>query len=259
MAKYCFKIYTDTSEKLLKLEDYEKATLQMLDRFSIESTNYYDFVYKLADKLQLSNSEIKRVVIFDTSKEREFSIISGNHYLKKLLDELSSNKAIKETTSYQEMKQYLFEQLHSQNYSYFLDKIYTDKNHFRTILHQYAVGYHQGIYKGEEERNLLELKRSIEERLQDYKNFRGLSICRQKNENWFAYSRKETKNSAAKNIQVKSPTMFANSYYLSREFPTLQERTVQFNLERDEYLDPSEYESMYGEDTEEVSQRTRLQ
>ena len=53
--------------------------------------------------------------------------------------------------------------------------------------------------------------------------------------------------------------MFANSYYLSHEFPTLQERTVQFNLERDEYLDPSEYESMYGEDTEEVSQRTRLQ
>ena len=261
MAKYCFKVYTDTStsEKMLTLEDFEKATLQDLDRFSIQSTTYYDLVYKLANKLQLSNSEIKRVVILDTSKGREFSVVSDNHYIRKLLEELSSVKTIKDTTSYQEMKQYLFDQLHSPNYSSFFDEVYTYKNRFQTLLYQYTVGYHQGVYKEEEERNLVELKGAIEESLQNYKNFRGLSICRQKSENLFRYPRKGTKNSAAKNIQVQSPAMVANPYYLSREFATVQERTVQFNLERDEYLDPSEYESMYGEDTEEVSQKVRLQ
>ena len=182
MARFKFKVYLENKIKFIELEEYQKKTLQEMDIICLEKESYYDLLDDLAYTSDISRSEIKKVYIYDSIKDNEFSIICGNSYIENIIREISNGKKVTETNSYLEMKNYLLDQLENDNYKTFLTEVYNYGNTFQGILSRYATSFHQGVYSEEESKNLQDLKSEILERLAKYKNYRGLAISRKKKE-----------------------------------------------------------------------------
>ncbi len=246
MARFKFKVYLENKIKFIELEEYQKKTLQEMDIICLDKGNYYDLLDDLAYTLQILKSEIKKVYIYDSSKDNDFSIICGNSYIENIMKEISNGKKVTETSSYLEMKNYLFEQLESDNYKTFLTEVYNYGNTFQGILSRYATSFHQGVYSEEESKNLQDLKSEILERLAKYKNYRGLAISRKKKEENYFYKKKSVPKKNSLSVTTKMVTN--PNYTLNRTFKTTLEKVEEYNQETEEYLDPEEYEMMYGED-----------
>lgn len=251
MAKYVFKVYTEGAVNIVTLDELKQADLLDIDRFTIQHGSYINVTDILAEKLEILSQEIKRISIFNTRKEIEFSIVANNKYLRALLSELSDNqKEITKSAHYTEMKEYLFKKLESKNYKDFLDNIYTYNNKFKVLLSRYGNAYNQGTYTEEERVNVSNLKLEIEKKLSEYKNYRGLCICRQKSEEVRIFSNKQKPSLS---IVVRPPVMTSEKIKLKyQEFPTIEEETEMYNQDNEEFLDPEEYAMMQGDSESEV-------
>ena len=106
MARFKFKVYLENKIKFIELEEYQKKTLQEMDIICLEKESHYDLLDDLAYILDILRSEIKKVYIYDTIKDNEFSIICGNSYIENIIREISNGKKVTETNSYLEMKNY---------------------------------------------------------------------------------------------------------------------------------------------------------
>ena len=246
MARFKFKVYLENKIKFIELEEYQKKTLQEMDIICLEKESYYDLLDDLAYTSDISRSEIKKVYIYDSIKDNEFSIICGNSYIENIIREISNGKKVTETNSYLEMKNYLLDQLENDNYKTFLTEVYNYGNTFQGILSRYATSFHQGVYSEEESKNLQDLKSEILERLAKYKNYRGLAIFRKKKEENYFYIKKSVPKKNSLSVTTKMVTN--PNYTLNRTFKTTLEKVEEYNQETEEYLDPEEYEMMYGED-----------
>lgn len=256
MAKYIFKVYTEDSIDNVTLDGLQQAELLDIDRFIIQNGGYINLANILAEKLEIPLRDIKRISILNTRKDIEFSIAANNKYLKKLLSELSDNQnIINRSSSYLEMKEYLFQNLESKNYEDFLDNVYTYRNKFKMLLSRYGNVYNQGTYSEEERLNVSNLKQEIEKKLSNYKNYRGLCICRQKSEE-FRFSSNKQKPSL--NITVRPAVMTKETFKLKQqEFPTIEDETERYNQDNEEFLDPEEYAMMQGDSESEVKRYPR--
>ena len=231
MARFKFKVYLENKIKFIELEEYQKKTLQEMDIICLEKESYYDLLDDLAYTSDISRSEIKKVYIYDSIKDNEFSIICGNSYIENIIREISNGKKVTETNSYLEMKNYLLDQLENDNYKTFLTEVYNYGNTFQGILSRYATSFHQGVYSEEESKNLQDLKSEILERLAKY--------------NYFYIKKSVPKKNS---LSVTTKLVTNPNYTLNRTFKTTLEKVEEYNQETEEYLDPEEYEMMYGED-----------
>lgn len=90
MARFKFKVYLENKIKFIELEEYQKKTLQEMDIICLEKESYYDLLDDLAYTSDILRSEIKKVYIYDTIKDNEFSIICGNSYIENIIREIST-------------------------------------------------------------------------------------------------------------------------------------------------------------------------
>lgn len=244
-AKYVFKVYTELVNSEVVLDELQHAELIDMDRFSIEHYGYFELCNILAEKLKISQQEIKHISILYPRKNIEFSIVSNNKYLVSLLNEVTSQqKEIIKTNQYRELKDYLFAHLETKDYETFLNEIYTYKNKFSQLLQKYGNAYNQGMYSEEERINISNLRHEIEKKLSEYKNCRGLCICRQKSEEIRFSTKKRTNH----NLTVASTIVAKPQFKLQpQKFETVEEKTDKYNLENEEFLDPEEYMMMQGD------------
>ena len=258
MIKYAFRIY-DQNDKFydIELKELNGKELQGVDRFIIEIGDYFNLIELLAKKSSIETHQIQRVKIYDKKKDIEFSIVSHNKYLRELLSEMSDDKqSITISPHYVKMREYLLENLQSPNYQDFLDSVYTYKNKFRTLLFKYASVYNQKKYSEEELINENNLMKEVLSKLSSYKNFRGLCICRQKNEDGdYTFSNLSKKTN---NIEIKPAVITSSKFNINYDFPTIEEETKDYNYENEEFLEPSEYAMMQGDPTLEAKVKSRV-
>ncbi len=245
MARYGFKVYLkDGDTKTVYFSALEKASLQEMDSFVLEQ-GIFALENKLAEELTVLPQEIEKVKILQVRKQTEFSLCIGNPYLNPILMEIKNSHKIPTTHPvYQDMKKYLFQNLWSENYRYFLDEIYSYQNQFHSLLERYCLTYHQYSEGAEDDRYQKELEEDILENLKNYKNYRGLCICRKKQEE----KAMQTRFSHLKISSQIATTPYHLSSSSSYSFLSTEEKVSHYNQKHDEYLSPDEYQMMQGED-----------
>jgi len=252
MTKYVFKVYTEDNANNVNIEELQQAELIDMDKYAIKSGSYMDLSQILAKKLKIEQHNIKRIVILNIRKGLEFSIAINNKYLKNLLLDVEEKNQITKSKHYSEMKDYLFQNLESNNYKDFLNNVYTYENKFRMLLTNYSNAYSQGTYTEEERLNVSHLRQEVEKKLSEYKNYRGLCICRQKSEERTSYYGKQKPSLSI----MLTPTIMTTAKYKLKPqyFPTVEEETEKYNRDNEEFLDPEEYLMMQGDSESEVDE-----
>lgn len=247
MKKYVFKVYTKSSVYYAEIKGLEEADLQEIDKFTVELGGILDLKQLLAKANEIDEQEITKVVILSLRKNREYSIITNNKYLKNTLLEITGDQKITESSHYQEMKAYLLKKLKSNEATDFLNNIYTYNNTFKDTLSKYVKAKKQMPASEEEDREISNLEREIFQQLARYKNYRGLCICRQKNDDNYYKPRINAHS------QVLDPNnKYKLNYNSNYTFKTIEEKTDDYNKENDEFLSKEEYSKMMGEDIEDT-------
>ncbi len=254
MAKYAFVVYLPNKEKkLIFLKELEKANLQEMDLFVLmHGKNEVEEM--LAKELNVPIQSIEKVGILQIRKSIEFSLCLGNQYLTPILTNMMEDHKLLTTHPIcQQMKDYLFRYLHSEDYRTFLEKIYYYDNQFHFLLERYCMIYHQTFLGEEEENELKKYENKILDGFKIYKNYRGLCICRKR---WEEKAISVILPKTVSNLKVSSH-LSGNLYHLSDSrytYLSMQERASIYNREYDEYLSPEEYAMMQGEQEDEPYQ-----
>lgn len=254
MKKYVFKVYTNKSQLEVTLEGLENASLQEMDKFTVENGAYLDLVNTLANKLSIPSEEITRICILSLRKGTEFSIITNNKYLRYFLLNLPNNQEVTPTDIYKEMREYLFENLAPSKSQNFLDNIYDYNNTFRELLSKYAITNKCSQESEENMNHARRLKIEVDESLKKYKNFRSLCICRSRNEEYYHTLIRKTQNLTITPQVLITPNINLNKD-LNHSFKSVTERTADFNDESEEFLSPEEYSDAYGMDFDDVDKK----
>lgn len=256
MAKYQFSIIlTNNSQHEIILEELENAKLSEIDNFVIR-IGYTKLLNLLADKLNISSANIGNVNIVNSkNKNIRFSIINKNEYLEPVFGDISTKETQRYTKTYRsletviskdnetfkEMYNYLLNQLRT-NPEKFLINIYTYKNNFANLLHQYGMSYQNNL-NTEEERNIEELERQIKEELSIYKNYRGLCIARSKAKSSFYTLNKSnpiTESKKAKPIIKSTPTIIEEPKMTQNDANDFNQFVNLIGEEKEEFLEPKE-------------------
>ena len=261
-VKYQFKVYLKNGDMMMIVPSQMKGTdLQDYDLFSIQNHGFFGLTQILGKELSIASTDIDKITILHQRKNIEFSLVTNNPYVSAVIFDLYPKKipgvggnymidAIlvpNDHPSYIEMRDYLFQNLQT-DASHFLDEVYTYQNQFHTLLYQYASSLRQSLHTEEEERNIQELKQRIRLELSIYKNYRGLCLARKKYEDRIHSSLFSNMNQ--KSVQNLKITHYAtqNLYSMqSSDEDDLTNRTIIFNQEHEEFLEPEEFAQMQGE------------
>lgn len=257
MAKYQFNIIlTDKNQYETTLEELENAKLSEIDNF-VMRIGYSNLLKLLADKLNISSTKIEYVsIVNNKNKNVRFSIINKNEYLEPVFGDISTKETQRYTKTYRsletviskdnetfkEMYNYLLNQLRT-NPEKFLINIYTYKNNFANLLHQYGMSYQNNLNTEEEERNIEELERQIKEELSIYKNYRGLCIARSKAKSSFYTLNKSnpiTESKKAKPIIKSTPTIIEEPKMTQNDANDFNQFVNLIGEEKEEFLEPEE-------------------
>lgn len=260
MAKYCFKVRLKYNEtKFIVFPSMDELELNNFDAFVLESKSYSNLCSKLEKEFHIKPNEIIDITIFNQRTGSNYSLIFENKYLDYIVSEVKTKKiqgygnyfmdakVVPINQNYcLEMKDYLLNNL-KDDYQFFLKNIYNYQNKFQELLYRYGAIYKQGIYNEEDETNLRELEQRISLELSIYKNYRGLCKARKK---WEDYGNMylTSKNNLTGSIKNLKPTINIKqvSYTFDKK-QDLEDRTIIFNQEYDEFLEPEEYEEMVDE------------
>jgi len=245
MKKYVFKVYIEDYTKEVTIDELQNADLIDMDKYVLERGGYISLCQTLAEQLKVQSYDIKKIVILNLRKKYEYSIITNNQYIKNLLSDNVEKDSITKSEYYKEMRDYLFKNLESNNYKNFLNNIYTYENNFKLLLTNYSNAYSQVTETEEERINVSNLRQEVEKKLSEYKNYRGLCICRQKSEENIN-SNNKLKQSLS--ITLSPAIMTTTKYKLNQpHFLSVTEETEKYNHDNEEFLDPEEYLMMQGD------------
>lgn len=255
MAKYSFEVTLKNGDIRLVVPDkIRNGNLADFDKFVEEIGGTTKLEEYISDKLDITYSDIKSVMILGNAKQTHFALVSNNQYLTPVLNNLEvktiniPGKYPKTTTTistgnlaYQEMKKYLFDNLKS-NYEHFLTQIYPLNNEFSRLLNSYGNAYKPEVYTEEEATNIKLLENKIAQELSIYKNYRGL--CRYRTLNGFKQFQSPKKN-VITNLDIKPSVKTKEPYTFDKE-AEIAKQTEFYNQEYEEFLEPDEYEQMLG-------------
>lgn len=260
--KYCFQVSLQNGDiQKIVPKEMHGNDLQDFDLFSMNHGGFFGLCEILGKELSISPYQITKISIYYPKKNLEFSLVSNNQYLLPVISSLYTKKisSVRNYTfdavvipsnhpTYLEMKNYLFTNLET-NGSYFLTQVYCYHNHLQNLLYQYESTYKQSTLSEEDDRYLKELEHAIVVELSIYKNYRGLCIARKKYEDHFKQQiRKRNPQELAKNLTVTSYVTEHPYSMQSMNQETLENVTILFNQENEEFLEPEEYQQMLGED-----------
>ena len=159
-------------------------------------------------------------------ENKTFLNIKANDNSEKEIDKMTIDT---NTKAYDEMRNYLFKFLQDKDLSdIFFKKIFRYKNSFKELLRRYSVTYLSSENTNEDIEEIGRLRREIEGKLKEYKNFRVLAVTR------YEYELKIAKKND--NNEEERKELDIDDY----------------NKECEEFLDEKEFNEMTGGDDNKV-------